>query len=197
MTQLPLFPLGTVLLPGGRMPLRVFEPRYVDLVSSCLKSEAEFGVVLIRDGSEVVTTPDAAMPKLAQLGTAARIVDWDQLPGGMLGVTIEGTRKFRLLATTQQPDFLVIGEIDWLPPEPVVDLPPHAVDLREVLRQLMLHPQIAALNLSADDLHTGRLTHLLGQLLPIEQEEKFGLLAEADPLRRLDRLLALLDRFSE
>lgn len=196
MTELPLFPLGAILLPAGRMPLRVFEARYVDLVRDCMKTDGEFGVVLIRDGSEVVSTPDDAMPKLAQLGTAARIVDWDPLPGGMLGVTIEGTRKFRLLSTTQRADFLVVGDVDWLPPEPVVELPPHAVDLRHLLRQLMLHPAIAGLNLSIDDLDTGRLTHLIGQLLPIEQENKFRLLAEADPLRRLDQLLALLDRFS-
>ncbi len=197
MTQLPLFPLGAVLLPGGRMPLRVFEPRYVDLVGECMKQGTEFGVIWIREGSEVVSAPESAMPKLAQLGTAARIVDWDALPGGLLGVTIEGTRKFRLLSTTQQANFLVVGEIDWLPVEPAVELPEHAVDLQQVLRQLALHPQIAALNLALDGLDTGRLTHLVAQLLPIPQAQKFGLLAEADPLRRLDQLLALLDRFSE
>jgi uncharacterized protein len=197
MTQLPLFPLGAVLLPGGRMPLRVFEPRYVDLIGDCMKQGSEFGVIWIREGSEVVSTPESAMPKLAQLGTAARIVDWDALPGGLLGVTIEGTRKFRLLSTTQQANFLVVGEIDWLPPETAVELPGHAVDLQQVLNQLLLHPQIAALNLTVDGLDAGRLTHLLGQLLPIPQAQKFGLLAEADPLRRLDQLLALLDQFSE
>ena len=197
MTQLPLFPLGAVLLPGGRMPLRVFEPRYVDLIGDCMKQGSEFGVIWIREGSEVVNAPESAMPKLAQLGTAARIVDWDALPGGLLGVTIEGTRKFRLLSTTQQPNFLVVGEVDWLPFEPAVELPDHAVDLQQVLQQLLRHPQIAALDLPVDELDTGRLTHLLAQLLPVPQAQKFGLLAEADPARRLDQLLAFLDRFSE
>jgi Lon protease-like protein len=197
MTQLPLFPLGAVLLPGGRMPLRVFEPRYVDLIGDCMKQGTEFGVIWIREGSEVVSAPESAMPRLAQLGTAARIVDWDSLPGGLLGVTIEGTRKFRLLSTTQQANFLVVGEVDWLPVEPSVELPDYAVDLQQVLKQLLLHPQIAALNMAVDPLDTGLLTHLLAQLLPIPQAQKFGLLAESDPLRRLDQLLALLDRFSE
>jgi Lon protease-like protein len=195
--QLPLFPLGAVLLPGGRMPLRVFEPRYVDLIGDCMKQGSEFGVVWIREGSEVVSAPETAMPKLAQLGTAARIVDWDALPGGLLGVTIEGTRKFRLLSTTQQANFLVVGEVDWLPDETAIELPDYALELRRMLEQLMLHPQIAALNLALDGLDTGRLTHLVAQLLPIPQAQKFGLLAEADPLRRLDQLLALLDQFSE
>lgn len=195
--QLPLFPLGAILFPGGRTPLRVFEPRYVDLVGDCMKQGSEFGVIWIREGSEVVSAPERAMPKLAQLGTAARIVDWDQLPGGLLGVTIEGTRKFRLLSTTQQPNFLVVGEVDWLPDEPVAPLPEHARDLQPLLQQLLLHPQIAALNLDVEGLDAGRMTHLLAQLLPIPQAQKFGLLAEADPLRRLDQVLALLDRFSE
>jgi Lon protease-like protein len=195
--QLPLFPLGAVLLPGGRMPLRVFEPRYVDLIGDCMKQSSEFGVVWIREGSEVVSAPETAMPKLAQLGTAARIKDWDALPGGLLGVTIEGTRKFRLLSTTQQANFLVVGEVDWLPDETPIELPGYALELRRMLEQLMLHPQIAALNLALDGLDTGRLTHLIAQLLPIPQARKFGLLAEADPLRRLDQLLALLDQFSE
>jgi uncharacterized protein len=197
MTPLPLFPLGAVLFPHGRMPLRVFEPRYVDLIGDCMKQDSEFGVIWIREGSEVVSAPEKTMPKLAQLGTAARIVDWDRLPDGMLGVTIEGTRKFRLLSTTQRANFLVLGEIDWLPDEPSVELPDHAVDLQQVLKQLLLHPQVAALNLPMEELDTGRLTHLLAQLLPVPQAQKFDLLAEADPLRRLDQLLALLDRFSE
>lgn len=197
MTQLPLFPLGAVLLPGGRMPLRVFEPRYVDLIGACLKQGTEFGVIWIREGSEVVSAPVSPMPKLAQLGTSARIVDWDSLPGGLLGVTIEGTQKFRLLSTSQQANFLVVGDIELLPPEAPVALPEHAADLRQLLQQLMLHPAIAGLNLVVDDLDAGRLTHLVAQLLPIPQALKFALLAEADPLRRLDQLLALLDQFTE
>jgi uncharacterized protein len=197
MKSLPLFPLGAVLLPGGRMPLRVFEPRYVDLVRDCLKQSSEFGVVWIREGREVVSAPESAMPKLAQLGTTARIVDWDSLPGGMLGVTIEGEQKFRLLSTTQQANFLVVGEVEPLAPEPEIALPERAADLVQLLQQLVLHPTIASLNLPLDTLDSGRLTHVVAQLLPIPEANKFSLLAELDPLQRLDRLLELLDRFND
>jgi uncharacterized protein len=197
MKSLPLFPLGAVLLPGGRMPLRVFEPRYVDLVRDCLKQSSEFGVVWIREGREVVSAPESAMPKLAQLGTTARIVDWDSLPGGMLGVTIEGEQKFRLLSTTQQTNFLVVGEIEPLAPEPEIALPERAADLVQLLQQLVLHPAIASLNLPLDTLDSGRLTHIVAQLLPIPEAKKFSLLAELDPLQRLDQLLALLDSFND
>src|SRR5687767_11709920 len=109
--QLPLFPLGTVLFPQGRLPLRVFEPRYVDLVRDCLRHTKPFGVVWIREGSEVVGPTDT-MPKLAQIGSLAQIVDWDALPDGRLGMTIEGGGKFRLLSTEQKPNYLIVAEVE-------------------------------------------------------------------------------------
>ena len=92
---LPLFPLSSVLLPCGRMPLQIIEQRYLDLVRESMKSASEFGVVWIRRGSEVAEQGRAS-PELGDYGTCARIVDWDQLPNGLLGVTIEGARRFEL-----------------------------------------------------------------------------------------------------
>ena len=90
LTELPLFPLSAVLLPHGRMPLQIFEQRYLDLVRETLRSDSQFGVVWIRQGSEVAQRGRAA-PELGDYGTSARIVDWDQRPNGLLGITIEGT----------------------------------------------------------------------------------------------------------
>jgi Lon protease-like protein len=80
-SELPLFPLSAVLLPFGRMPLQIFEPRYVDLVRDCMRTSSPFGVVWIRRGAEVVQ-PGRKAPELGDYGTCARIVDWDQLPNG-------------------------------------------------------------------------------------------------------------------
>lgn len=197
MTELPLFPLGAVLFPGGRMPLRVFEPRYLDLVSDCLKHDKPFGVVWIRDGHEVVQAGAEPMPRLAPLGTLARIVDWDALPGGRLGVTIEGGGKFRLLGSEQRADFLVVAQVELLPAEEELPLPPQARDLVPLLEQLLRHPAIARLGLQPVVEEGGRLANLLGQLLPIPEVTKFELLAEPDPLARLERLLVLLDRLGD
>lgn len=197
MTELPLFPLGTVLFPGGRLPLQVFEPRYLDLVSESLKQEQPFGVVLIRDGFEVVQPGAEPMPKLAPLGTFATVVDWSALPGGRLGVTIEGGGKFRLLASRQRNDFLVIVEVEPLPAEEALPLPPQAESLLPLLAQLLEHPAVARLGLQPEVADGGRLANLLGQLLPVPEATKFELLAEPDPLLRLERLLQLLDRFGE
>ena len=196
MTELPLFPLGSVLFPGGRMPLRVFEPRYVDLVRESLRNGTEFGVVWIREGREVVTDTAAAMPKLAQIGCFARIVDWDSLDGGMLGVTIEGSGKFRLLATRQRPNFLVVAEIEALPEEAALPLPEHAADIVELLRQLVEHPLVQRLGLQPETGDAGRVANQIAQLLPVAEVHKFALLAEIDPLRRLDRLLLLLEQLT-
>jgi Lon protease-like protein len=84
MSELPLFPLSGVLLPFGRIPLQIFEQRYLDLVRDCMKSGTDFGVVWIRRGEEVAQRGRVA-PDLGDYGTCARIVDWDQLPNGLLG----------------------------------------------------------------------------------------------------------------
>ncbi len=196
MKELPLFPLSTVLFPYGRMPLQIFEPRYVDLVSDCLKHETEFGVVWIREGNEVVVDTDHAMPRLAQIGCTARIVDWDALPRGRLGVTIEGHTKFRVLATQQRPNYLVVADVEMLPEDELHAIPEHASDLVEVLRQLSEHPLVARLKVEPNVADAGRLTNQLAQLLPIPAAEKFALLIESDPLQRLDRLLLTLEQIS-
>ncbi len=91
--EIPLFPLGTVLFPGGPLPLRIFETRYVDLVSRCLRDGSGFGAVLIREGME------AGGPALTyDVGTYARIVDFSQQPDGLLGIRATGERRFRILA---------------------------------------------------------------------------------------------------
>jgi|SRR5690606_20627300 len=195
--ELPLFPLGTILFPAGRLPLQVFEPRYVDLVRRSLREESDFGIVWIREGSEVVVDRDNSMPRLAQIGTCARIVDWDALPGGKLGVTIQGGEKFRLLSTEQRADFLVVAQVQPLPAEDALPLPDRASDLLALLRQLIQHPLIERLKIEPEQHDAGRLANQIAQLLPIPEPAKFELLAEVDPMMRLDRLLLILDQLSD
>src|ERR1700716_2112001 len=97
----PLFPLNTVLFPGGPLPLRIFETRYVDMVRHCMRERCAFGVVLIRAGAEVGAVADTAA-----VGTTARIVDFNSMPDGLLGITCVGERKLRVLRRWQQDDGL-------------------------------------------------------------------------------------------
>ena len=197
MNRLPLFPLGAVLFPGGRMSLQVFEPRYLDLVRASLKRDEPFGIVWIREGREVVAPGNDPMPRLAQIGTFARIVNWDALPNNRLGITVEGGGKFRLLSSEQRADYLVVAEVEPLPAEQPLPMPERGRELVELLEQLLAHPAIERLGLEAESADAGRLANQLAQLLPIAEAGKFELLAEADPLLRLDRLLLILEQLSD
>lgn len=187
MSELPLFPLQTVLLPQGRLGLRVFEPRYVDMVAQCLRGTNRFGVIAIREGAEVGPATTYGQ------GTSAEIVDWHQEPGGLLGILAAGREPFRLIATRRAPDGLYVGSVEWLDAPALVPLPPVHEPLAALLRRLLeplgLYRGIAP---SYDDATWvgGRLI----ELLPLTLELKQSLLELENPAERLDRLAAALER---
>ena len=137
-SELPLFPLNTVLFPGGPLPLRIFEPRYVDMVRNCMREGAPFGVVLIHAGQEA-----GAVSSAADVGTSARIIDFDQMPDGLLGIVCTGEQKFRVDDRRVQSDGLNIGTVTWLPLEPPTPLLPQHAHLGLLLRRVM--PQLGAI----------------------------------------------------
>ena len=184
-TELPLFPLQTVLLPGGPLALRVFEPRYLDMVARCLRGANRFGVVAIRDGGEVgpATTYEA--------GTTAEIVDWQQESGGLLMIVAQGRDAFRLLATRREADGLYVGQVELLEPQPPLPLPDEHAPLAALLRKLVdTLPLYRALPAAFDDaVWVGsRLVELLPLALPIKQ----ALLETRDAGALLERLAAAL-----
>ena len=129
-TELPLFPLGTVLLPRGRLPLRIFETRYTDMVRRCMRENQPFGVVLISQGGEVGQTSATHA-----IGTTARIVDFNALDDGLLGIQCLGERRFCVRRGWRQPDGLNIGEVDWLPDWLAGDVPVEVEPLLALLKQ--------------------------------------------------------------
>ncbi len=193
MSPLPLFPLSAVLLPGGRMPLQIFEQRYLDLVRESMKTGEPFGLVWIRRGAEVAQRGRAA-PDLGDWGTSARIVDWDQLPNGLLGITIEGERRFDLFETSTRSNGLVVGEVEFrAAPEPVPMVP--AWDsMREVLQSLETHPHVQRMNLSVDYDNAWDIAYALAQLLPLEEALKYELLGIDDAAELMSELDILLNQ---
>lgn len=177
--RIPLFPLNTVLFPGGPVSLRIFEARYLDMVSRCMKEGSGFGVVLIRSGSET------GAADLHGIGTLARIRDWDQLEDGLLGITAMGDERFRIGSAEQAEDGLHRGTVDWLPePEPVT-LPTEYGPLAEWLERIMPElPEHWRFVTPAYDDATW-VGYRLAELLPIEMPDKQKLLAMDDPLERL------------
>jgi Lon protease-like protein len=185
---IPLFPLNTVLFPGGVLPLRIFEPRYLEMVSTCMKEGAGFGMALILSGSEV---GEAA--KTYDIGSYVRIIDWTMRDDGMLGISVQSEGRFRILSTRVLPNRLIHAEVELMEERPIQSLPLQysaAVDLlRDIINKVGGH--YAELEPRYDDplWVSGRLA----ELLPIELLQKQHLLQMDDPLQRLDRLCAMWD----
>lgn len=186
--ELPLFPLRAVLLPAGRIPLQIFEPRYLDLVSRCMKSDSGFGVLRITEGHEVIIAQGSTPPLTAEVGTLARIVDWDALPAGRLRITVEGSRRFRVHATRVQSDGLLWGSVEWLPEAGGAPLGDEYLFLQDIMCGLAEHPALARLGVSGAWDDSVSLAWALAQYLPLEESERYAVLVEPEPLMRLARL---------
>ena len=106
MNRLPLFPLNTVLFPGGLLPLKIFEPRYLDLVSDCMRNNTGFGICLISEGQE------AGEPATVhEIGTMVNIVDWERRSDGLLGILVHGERRFRVKSTRTEKNGLLVADV--------------------------------------------------------------------------------------
>lgn len=190
--ELPLFPLGTVLFQGGNLQLQIFEPRYLAMVSRCMRESSPFGVVLIRRGSD--TWRAGGVPELFDIGTEARIVDFNQLDNGRLGITVRGSRKFRVKGTFEQDDHLLIGKVTYLPDEPVMAVGREHQDLVDLLSELLTHDGVQKLNLEIDLDDARSVGWRLSELLPIEPEIKQSLLQLQLPRERLQELTRLVNK---
>ncbi len=192
-TELPLFPLGTVLFQGGSLQLQIFEPRYLALISRCLREDGSFGVVLIRRGSDT-WRPGTPRPELFEIGTEGRIVDFNQLGNGRLGITVRGGRKFRIREVCEQDDHLLLGRVTFLPEEPAASVGREHQDLVDLLSELLAHEGVRQLNLEIDLEDARSVGWRLSELLPIEAEIKQSLLQLQLPGERLAELTRLVNK---
>lgn len=186
--NIPLFPLYTVLFPGGLLPLKIFEPRYLSMVSDCMKNDKGFGVCLIKEGKE---SGDAAIPY--PMGTLAKIVDWDQNESGQLTLVVEGVQRFRIERSAVRDDQLLIGDVTLLDNEKFHDLPNSYAPMAEALEQILnqLGRPFSTMNMHLGD--AAWVSARLVELLPIPLLEKHSLLESSDPISRLEFLAARTD----
>lgn len=173
--EIPLFPLNTVLSPGGPLPLRLFEPRYIDMISRCMKDDVPFGVLLIREGVEAGGSATTWL-----VGTLARVTDWYQGSDGLLGITAIGTERFRLLSATQRPDGLNVGEIAVIAPPPAMPVPAEHRNLPSILETVLddLGRLYEDLDRRFDD--AAWVAWRFVEILPIDLEEKQAVLESDD-----------------
>ena len=188
--SLPLFPLDVVLFPGGRLPLRIFEPRYMAMAKRCLKDDTPFGICLIAQGRE---TGKPARPHTT--GTVARIESWDMETLGILEIVAVGGERFRVLAHEANADGLVIGTVRALPVAPVTPIPARFARLVPLLRAIVAEMGEAA-NAPAQPhrfFDAGWVGMRYAELLPIGRAAKQLLLEIDDPLDRLEIVFRFLE----
>ena len=186
----PIFPLRTVLFPASRIPLRIFEPRYLDMVSSCLRSNTEFGVVL----SKEVIQP--GMYETYSIGTLASIIDWSQDKDGLLNITVIGSNKFELISLSKKEDGLNIADINILEQEKDFKAPPHFDNMIRLLEAILEDIDLF------DDLDkqfesASWVSFRFAEILPLKIEDKQKCLELNDPLLRLNYLEPLFKLIRE
>lgn len=180
---LPLFPLNAVLFPDGPLKLRIFEARYVDMISRCMREGSSFGVALIVEGTEA-----GGPARTADIGTAARIVDFEKLRDGLLGITALGDKRFSIASRSQQADALHIAQVEWLDPELPQPIPDDCGYLVLLLQHAL--PRLAPLyDYSAVNYEDASwVSARLVEILPLPLPEKQRCLEMRDALERLEYL---------
>ncbi|WP_187670625.1 LON peptidase substrate-binding domain-containing protein [Zestomonas carbonaria] len=190
---LPLFPLNTVLFPGCTLDLQIFEARYLDMIGRCMKQGSGFGVVGIIEGQEV----GKAAGRFAGIGCEALIRDWKQRPNGLLGIRVEGGRRFRVRNAEVQRDQLAVAEVDWLEEPEEQPLLAEQADLAALLAALAEHPMVAELGMGGVVGTQQALANQLAYLLPFPLEQKLELLMLDMPRDRLLLVQQLLDKLQD
>jgi uncharacterized protein len=188
MDDIALFPLNAVLFPGGLLPLRIFETRYVDMVGGCMRQDASFGVVLIVEGNET-----GAVVNFAEVGTAARIVDFQTQPDGLLGLLCRGERRFRVQHRSQQADGLNRATVEWIQDAPLTPLDPQFLPLAAVLRKVMARLANIGRFIEPNYQDASWVSHRLAEFLPLEPVWQQRLLEIDDPNVRLGMLAPLIE----
>lgn len=186
---IPLFPLNAVLFPGGVLPLRIFEPRYLEMISQCLKTECGIGVILIQEGVEV-----GLAARTHEVGTLSHISYWHKRKDGLLGVTLSGEKRFRILSAEVQPNQLIYAKVEFLDPAGRQDLPENQQPLAMLLQQIIsqLEPPYTTMKTYYDDLEW--VSARLVELLPMDLADKQLLLQINDIDERVLLLKKMLAR---
>jgi Lon protease-like protein len=186
--EMALFPLGTVLFPGGLLPLRIFETRYVDMVSSCMRRNETFGVVLIKQGTET-----SSQVETASVGTTARIIDFQTLEDGLLGLLCRGETRFRIQERTQQSDGLNRANVEWTADPVGVPIDPRFESLVTVLRDAL--SRLANLSQFIEPRYEDAtwVSYRLAELLPLPVNLQQKLLEMQQPNERLELLAPLIE----
>jgi uncharacterized protein len=194
-----IFPLGTVLFPGGVLPLRIFEARYVDMVRQCMRNDEPFGVCRITEGNEVGKPAEHE-----QIGCASRIVNFDKEPSGILNLRTIGEQRFKINSSYVNEQHLIVAEIEYLPVEEDAAIPLDMARCVRVVEQVIselvdTEPDTMKRVLEPPYLlkSASWVSHRLCEILPFGPSSKQLMLELNDPLQRLSIVNQVLQKHSE
>jgi len=179
--DIPLFPLSTVLFPGGLLPLRIFEARYLDMIGECVREQKGFGICAIKSGSEVGRAANCYA-----VGTLAMVDDFDRGEDGLLSIVARGERRFRVLNSRVEPSQLLRANIEWLNDSEDLPLPEQHRAMAKFLAQLLKRAGDPFTRMQPDFESSAWVAGRLAELLPFALGDKQRLLEMDAPLDRLE-----------
>ena len=186
-----LFPLSVNVLPGAYLPLQIFEPRYIDMVSECLANSEGFCIVLFKDDENEENNEYL----YHDIATYVEIVDFNKLDNGLLGITVQGKHKIRIEDVWKQEDELLLGKIEKINEEDDnLSNDPEYLDLWNMVKEITNHPEIKKLNLDLDLKSSISVCYILASVLPLRPQEKQTILEFENNRDKLDYLKALIKR---
>jgi len=194
MAEIPLFPLPLVLLPGGKLDLQIFEARYLDLVKSTLRHDSGFGIIMIEEGEQVLLHKDQSLPAISHCGTYVKIIDFDQMPNGMLSIVVEGQGKFVIRDQYEGASHLLVADVEFLEMEERAPVPEQYEHLAVLLDTLMQHEAVRKYAPEIDFTEAREVGSRLTELLPCPNVQKQHLLEMKDPVARLKEISKLVER---
>jgi len=181
---LPLFLLSQPLFPGLRLDLQIFEQRYLKLVRSSMRENLAFGICTIQEGAEV-----GVATSLYSIGVEVQITDFTQLENGLLGITVEGDRRFDIEETETDPDGLIRARVRFMEQEQGEAIPDWCSGLAELYSELRNHPEVNRRLPEIEEIDCVGLGNGLAQILPMSTEERIHCLSMRDAMDRLDFLI--------
>lgn len=189
--SLPIFPLGIVVLPGNIQSLQIFEPRYIEMVKECMKTNSGFVIVLQKDAMDDQLS-------ISDQGTYVEIIDFNTLPNGLLGITVKGMHRTKIKTMEQRQSGLNIGNVENIQ-DPEVDdqaLLAKYPDLLQILSQLKQHPQIRSMPLEINLDSADSVSYHLAGLIPLAPKDKQKILEAFDAGQRLNFLSKYFDQIA-
>ena len=187
--ETPLFPLSAHLLPGGRMSLRIFEPRYVRMVKEACAADSGFGICMLNAKGDKTKNQH-----IYPIGTHAKVIDFDLMEDGFLGVTVEGQKCFKIESVTTQSDELRVGQCQWID-----DWTAHSAELsiapidERLIEVFDKYPELKALYQTPKFNDPIWVIYRWLELLPVNAEQKQQFLQQKDCVKALDYLTQLVE----